>query len=221
VGEQAGALVEVLTVHKAKGLEYPVVMVADLLSNRPPAPEVIVRHATGEGWMRSGVFFTWPSPAPATTWSSLASRTSVRAASLVRRLGGVRLEPDFERLAACGSVRLVYRPVAGSLHLQAIRLLEPGALAEVARPGAAARRAAALTEARLRAAAASHPQAKRLAELLAGEEAAMMDERVIRSIAGLVHLLEEGEPRPARVFAAQVLGYMKALAPIRPRWNGW
>ena len=56
VGEQAGALVEVLTVHKAKGLEYPVVIVADLLSNRPPAPEVIVRHATAEGWLKIGTF---------------------------------------------------------------------------------------------------------------------------------------------------------------------
>lgn len=144
-------------------------------------------------------------------------RTLVRAAPLARRLGGVRLEPDLERLAACGSVRLVYRPVAGSLHLDAVRLLEPGALAEVARPGAAARRAVALAEARRQTAVVVHPEAKRLADLLAGEEAAAMDERVIRSIAGLVRLLEEGEPRPARVFATQVLGHSKALAPIRPR----
>jgi ATP-dependent helicase/nuclease subunit A len=56
VGEQAGAQVEVLTVHKAKGLEYPIVIVADLLSDRPPASDVVVRHATGEGWLKIGGF---------------------------------------------------------------------------------------------------------------------------------------------------------------------
>jgi len=56
VGEQAGAQVEVLTVHKAKGLEYPIVIVADLLSDQPPPPQVVVRHATGEGWLKIGSF---------------------------------------------------------------------------------------------------------------------------------------------------------------------
>ncbi len=56
VGEQAGAQVEVLTVHKAKGLEYPIVIVADLLSDRRPASDVVVRHATGEGWLKIGSF---------------------------------------------------------------------------------------------------------------------------------------------------------------------
>jgi ATP-dependent exoDNAse (exonuclease V) beta subunit len=56
VGEQAGAQVEVLTVHKAKGLEYPIVIVADLLSDQPPHPQVVVRHATGEAWLKIGTF---------------------------------------------------------------------------------------------------------------------------------------------------------------------
>ena len=56
VGEQAGAQVEVLTVHKAKGLEYPIVIVADLLSDRRPLSDVVVRHATGEGWLKIGSF---------------------------------------------------------------------------------------------------------------------------------------------------------------------
>ncbi len=56
VGEQAGAQVEVLTVHKAKGLEYPIVIVADLLSSRLPTGDVVVRHATGEGWLKIGAF---------------------------------------------------------------------------------------------------------------------------------------------------------------------
>jgi ATP-dependent exoDNAse (exonuclease V) beta subunit len=56
VGEQAGAQVEVLTVHKAKGLEYPIVIVADLLSDRLPGPDAVVRHATGEAWLKIGGF---------------------------------------------------------------------------------------------------------------------------------------------------------------------
>lgn len=56
VGEQAGAQVEVLTVHKAKGLEYPIVIVADLLSDRRPASDLVVRHATGEAWLKIGSF---------------------------------------------------------------------------------------------------------------------------------------------------------------------
>ena len=56
VGEHAGAQVEVLTVHKAKGLEYPIVVVADLLFDRRPISDVIVRHATGDGWLKIGSF---------------------------------------------------------------------------------------------------------------------------------------------------------------------
>src|SRR5262249_35332316 len=56
VGEQAGAQVEALTVHKAKGLEYPIVIVADLLTDRLPASEVVVRHASGEAWLKIGKF---------------------------------------------------------------------------------------------------------------------------------------------------------------------
>ena len=56
VGEHALAQVEVLTVHKAKGLEYPIVIVADLLSDRRPASDLVVRHATGEGWLKIGSF---------------------------------------------------------------------------------------------------------------------------------------------------------------------
>jgi ATP-dependent exoDNAse (exonuclease V) beta subunit len=56
VGDEAFAQVEVLTVHKAKGLEYPIVIVADLLSDRPPSSDVVVKHATGEGWLKIGGF---------------------------------------------------------------------------------------------------------------------------------------------------------------------
>ncbi len=41
------------------------------------------------------------------------SRASLRAGPLLRRLGGVRIEADLERLAACAPIRLVYRPRGG------------------------------------------------------------------------------------------------------------
>ena len=52
VGGEAGAQLEILTVHKAKGLEYPIVIIADLLANRRPETDCIVDHAEGEGWLK-------------------------------------------------------------------------------------------------------------------------------------------------------------------------
>jgi ATP-dependent exoDNAse (exonuclease V) beta subunit len=56
VGEQAGEHVEILTVHKAKGLEYPIVIVADLLKHRDRPADCIIDHARGEGWLEIGSF---------------------------------------------------------------------------------------------------------------------------------------------------------------------
>jgi ATP-dependent helicase/nuclease subunit A len=56
VGEEAGAALQILTVHKAKGLEYPIVVVADLLSDRFPGADAILDHAAGEGWLKIGSF---------------------------------------------------------------------------------------------------------------------------------------------------------------------
>jgi ATP-dependent exoDNAse (exonuclease V) beta subunit len=56
VGEPIGASVEIVTVHKAKGLEYPIVIVADLFTNRVPAGECIIDHAAGRGWLKIGKF---------------------------------------------------------------------------------------------------------------------------------------------------------------------
>ena len=56
VGEQAGAQVEVLTVHRAKGLEYPIVVLADILATTHRVEGSVVRHSTGEGWLEIGPF---------------------------------------------------------------------------------------------------------------------------------------------------------------------
>ncbi len=56
VGEHVGAAVEVVTVHRAKGLEYPIVVVADMLTSKSPAPTTILDHAGGQGWLSIGGF---------------------------------------------------------------------------------------------------------------------------------------------------------------------
>jgi ATP-dependent exoDNAse (exonuclease V) beta subunit len=56
VGEPIGASVEIVTVHKAKGLEYPIVIIADLFTNRLPAGECIIDHAARRGWLKIGKF---------------------------------------------------------------------------------------------------------------------------------------------------------------------
>ena len=56
VGEPIGASVEIVTVHKAKGLEYPIVIIADLFTSRVPLGDCIIDHATHRGWLKIGKF---------------------------------------------------------------------------------------------------------------------------------------------------------------------
>ncbi len=56
VGESIGASVEIVTVHKAKGLEYPIVIVADLFTDKLPAGDCIIDHAAKKGWLKIGRF---------------------------------------------------------------------------------------------------------------------------------------------------------------------
>jgi ATP-dependent exoDNAse (exonuclease V) beta subunit len=56
VGEAVGASVEIVTVHKAKGLEYPIVIVADLFTEKLPASNCIIDHAGMRGWIKIGQF---------------------------------------------------------------------------------------------------------------------------------------------------------------------
>ena len=56
VGESIGASVEIVTVHKAKGLEYPIVIVADLFTDKLPAGDCIIDHAARRGWLKIGKF---------------------------------------------------------------------------------------------------------------------------------------------------------------------
>jgi ATP-dependent exoDNAse (exonuclease V) beta subunit len=56
VGESIGASVEIVTVHKAKGLEYPIVIVVDLFTDKLPAGDCIIDHAARRGWLKIGKF---------------------------------------------------------------------------------------------------------------------------------------------------------------------
>lgn len=144
-------------------------------------------------------------------------RQVIRAGPLMKRVGGVRVEAELERLASCGSIRLIYQQKAGGLRLESLHVLDPNALSELASPGAAAKRVAALTEAQKQLATLTHPEALAIRDLLITDPQPRMDERVIKSLAGLACLIESEEALPARAFSARVLGYSKALAPLRNR----
>jgi ATP-dependent exoDNAse (exonuclease V) beta subunit len=79
VGDQAGAQVEVVTVHKAKGLEYPIVVLGDLLYGQPPAAKSVLRHAEGRGWLKIGGFVP-------EGWDEAVAAEKLQAAAEDRRL---------------------------------------------------------------------------------------------------------------------------------------
>ena len=54
VGDEAGKQVAVLTIHSAKGLEYPIVVLGDILSGRGPTRQVVIDHAARQGWLKIG-----------------------------------------------------------------------------------------------------------------------------------------------------------------------
>jgi ATP-dependent exoDNAse (exonuclease V) beta subunit len=56
VGDQAGAQVQVLSVHRAKGLEYPIVVLGDILYANTRPRDCIVDHANKRGWLKIGPF---------------------------------------------------------------------------------------------------------------------------------------------------------------------
>ena len=152
--------------------------------------------------------------------SASRNRTDTRAEGLIRRLGGVQSELDIERLAAAGPFRLIYRRFSGGLRLHTIRVLEHGALDEIARPGVQARRVRVLAEARNNVRSLVNPEAISIREILGTEGAACLDERVIKALAALAQLLESGDATPAKAFSAQVLGNSKSLSAIRQRLEG-
>jgi hypothetical protein len=145
------------------------------------------------------------------------TRDIVRVQPLIRRLGGVRIEADLERLAIHGGIRLTYQRQAGSLSLHELRVIDRAGLAEIAEPGAVERRRAGLIRAREATVDLHHPQAQAIADLLQGDSAALFDYQLVCALAGLARLVEDGEVLPERLFSTKYLGNSKTLRFLRRR----
>jgi hypothetical protein len=105
----------------------------------------------------------------------------------------------------------------GNNRLDAVTLLDREALQELAQPGVEPRRRAALAAARERVASLSHPKAREIAALLAGDEAGAFSPRVAEALAAIAVHVESDEPLAERVFSARALGDSKALSGVRAR----
>jgi Uncharacterized protein conserved in bacteria C-term(DUF2220) len=105
----------------------------------------------------------------------------------------------------------------GGNRLETVTLRDPEALQELAHPGVESRRRSALAVARERVASLTHPKAREIAALLAGEEAGAFAPKVVTALAALAVHVESGEPLAERVFSARALGDSKALSAVRGR----
>ena len=96
--------VRLMTIHRAKGLEFPVVCVADLGRAGRAAPRAAAaRRATGasaSGWRRSAA----ASPCPRSTGSALADAEQAEEAEEERRLFYVAMTRACERLILSGGI---------------------------------------------------------------------------------------------------------------------
>ena len=92
VGESIGASVEIVTVHKAKGLEYPIVIVADLFTDKLPVNDCIIDHAARRGWLKIGPFRPdgWNHRAAAEALQQDAEGRRLLYVALTRRAGPSR-----------------------------------------------------------------------------------------------------------------------------------
>lgn len=142
---------------------------------------------------------------------------SIQVRPLIRRFGGVHTEADLERLAVHGGIRLVYQQREGSLTLDRVLVIERAELAEIAEPGGAERRRAALIRARDATVDLQHPQAQAIADLLRTDSAGLFDYQLLNALAGLVRMVEDGEVLSERLFSVKYLGNSKMLRFLRRR----
>src|SRR5437016_2076365 len=117
--------------------------------------------------------------------SASRNTTDIRAEGLIRRLGGIQTELNIERLAGAAPLRLIYRHLSGGLRLHTIRVLDRVALDEIARPGVKTHRATVLADARSSVRDLVNPEAISIREILGGEGASRLDERVIKALASI------------------------------------
>ncbi len=143
---------------------------------------------------------------------------SVQTRGFLGRLtqGGVTpsvAEPWLERLMRAGLLRLTWRE-RGRRALEAVAVLEPSGLEELARPGESAAREAALSEAASLLQGLDHPVAAE-ARLALAEEGRALSPDLARALAAIARHAALGEVLAERVFSARYLGSSKALARLR------
>lgn len=150
-------------------------------------------------------------------FTMLRQRRRLKVPALTKKLGGIKIELALETLAESAPLLLTYRDRDDRRSLEWIEATDMPGLEELARPGAAKKKADALAQARSAVFGLKHPEAAAIAELLRSDAAAKFDDRIVRVLAALARLVSSGEVRPARAFSSEALGDSKALAQIRAR----
>lgn len=130
-----------------------------------------------------------------------------------RAITGSVAEPWIEQLMSAGLVRLAYA-ASGRRALQAVTVLDPAALAELARPGERAARERAVSAAAATVERLDHPLAGEVRRVL-GEEAETISPELALALAAVARHAAEGDTLAERVFSARHLGSSKALGRLR------
>ncbi len=128
-----------------------------------------------------------------------------------------RGEPWLETFLHAGWLRMTWRLRGARRTLFSVRLLDPSALEEVARPGVRERRARVLNDAQRRVAPLGHPVARDVVRLLASDTARALAPELVRALAAVAVHVEVGDVLPLRVFSARYLGDSKMLGRLRRR----
>jgi Wadjet anti plasmid transformation system JetA-like protein len=132
-------------------------------------------------------------------------------------IGASMLEEQLDTLLHAGWIGLVWEVSGTRRRLRSVRLRDPDALDECARPGRRAARRAALAEARAAVAPLRHPVATEVGRLLDETVRDAWSPGLVRALAAVARHAETGDVLASRVFAARYLGDSKALGGLRPR----
>ena len=137
---------------------------------------------------------------------------------LVRRgIEGSLVDQWLETLMGAGWLRLHWRLQPTGREIAHVRILDPEALENFARPGARGLRQVARNDARKTLASLDHPLADEVAHLIDAELPERESAEVIRALASLATHVASGDVVAERVFSVRYLGDSKALGRVRRR----
>lgn len=147
---------------------------------------------------------------------------SLRARGLLtalaaHRVPSSRAEHWLETFLRAGWLQLTWQLRGTRRTLLALRLLDVGALEDVARPGEREHRARTLREAQCRVASIEHPLAREVERLLTSDTARALSPDLIRALAAVATHVGIGDVLPLRVVSARHLGDSKMLGRMRRR----